>query len=42
MEITGRITKDAVVHSTKSEREVVKFCLAINESYRIKAVTKSK
>ena len=36
MEITGRITKDAVVNATKSEREVVNFSIAINDSYRIK------
>ena len=36
MEITGRITKDAVVNATKNGREVVNFSIAINDSYRTK------
>lgn len=42
MEITGRITKNAVVNSTKNEREVVNFSLAINDSYRIKGSNEIK
>lgn len=34
MEITGRITKDASVHTTKAGKEVVNFSLAVNESYK--------
>lgn len=36
MTIVGRITKDAVVNSTKDERRVVNFSLAINERYKPK------
>ena len=36
MEITGRITKDAVVNQVANEREVVNFSIAINDSYKIK------
>ena len=42
MEITGRITKDAVVNATKSERDVVNFSIAINDSYRIKGSNEIK
>lgn len=36
MTIVGRITKDAVVNSTKNERKVVNFSIAINERYKLK------
>jgi single-strand DNA-binding protein len=36
MTIVGRITRDAVVNSTKDERKVVNFTLAINERYKPK------
>ena len=36
MTIVGRVTRDAVVASTKDERKVVNFSLAINERYRSK------
>jgi single-strand DNA-binding protein len=36
MNIVGRITRDAVVNSTKDERKVVNFALAINERYKPK------
>jgi single-strand DNA-binding protein len=36
MEIVGRVTADAKVTRTKSEKEVVNFTVAVNESYRTK------
>lgn len=36
MTIIGRITKDATVNTTKDDRKVVNFSLAINESYKPK------
>jgi len=36
MTIVGRITKDAVVNSTKNSRKVVNVSLAINERYKPK------
>ncbi|NTS43021.1 single-stranded DNA-binding protein [Flavisolibacter sp. BT320] len=36
MTIIGRITKDAIVATTKDDRKVVNFSLAINESYQPK------
>ncbi len=36
MEITGRLTADASVHTTKGEKQVVNFSIAINDSYRPK------
>ena len=36
MTIIGRITKDAIVNTTKDNRKVVNFSLAINESYQPK------
>jgi single-strand DNA-binding protein len=39
MEIIGRVTKDAIVSVTKSEKEVVNFSLAVNMSYRPKGQT---
>lgn len=36
MELTGRITANATVHTTKDDRKVVHFCIAINDSYKPK------
>lgn len=36
MEISGRITKDAVTAKVLNDREVVNFSIAINDSYRPK------
>jgi len=33
MQITGRITSDAVVRNTKSDKKVVGFNVALNENY---------
>jgi single-strand DNA-binding protein len=37
MEITGRITADAVVSTTKSDKQVVNFNIAINDRYQTKS-----
>lgn len=42
MEIVGRITKDAVVHQLKDERQVVNFTIAINDYYKGKGSTEGK
>lgn len=34
MEITGRITRDAVVSQLKDERQVINFTVAINDYYK--------
>ncbi len=39
MELTGRVTADAVVGTTKSGKEVVEFSLAINDYYKPKGAT---
>ncbi|OIQ93632.1 single-stranded DNA-binding protein [mine drainage metagenome] len=36
MEITARVTANAVVKTVKNERKVVNFNVAINDSYKIK------
>lgn len=36
MEITGRLTGDAVVRTLSDERQVVNFSLAVSESYKAK------
>lgn len=36
MEITGRLTADAAVATTRSGKQVVRFSIAINDSYRAK------
>ena len=36
MLIIGRITKDAVVNQTKTERQVVSFSIAVNDWYKSK------
>ena len=40
MEITGRLTADARVNETKSNKKVVGFNLAINDTYRKDGETK--
>ena len=39
MELTGRVTADAVVSTTKSGKEVVEFSIAINDYYKPKGAT---
>ena len=34
MEITGRLTDEAKVNKTSNGKEVVNFCIAINERYK--------
>ncbi|MFV5692944.1 single-stranded DNA-binding protein [Flavobacterium sp. LT1R49] len=41
MEITGRVTADAVVHKVNSDKEVVNFSIAINDSYKLKGSTEA-
>ncbi|GEM63856.1 hypothetical protein SF1_18380 [Sphingobacterium faecium NBRC 15299] len=36
MNITGRLTRDAEVNTTKGGKEVVNFSVAVNESYKNK------
>ena len=36
MEITGRVTANATVHTTKDGRKVVHFSIAMNDSYKSK------
>lgn len=36
MEITGRLTRDAVVAKTAKDRQVVNFSIAVNETYKTK------
>ncbi|MCV9932854.1 single-stranded DNA-binding protein [Flavobacterium sp. LS1R47] len=36
MEITGRLTRDAVVAKTAKERQVVNFSIAVNDTYKTK------
>jgi len=42
MEIIGRLTRDAVVAKVNSERQVVNFSIAVNDSYRPKNSTEVK
>ena len=42
MEISGRITKDAVTAKVSNDREVVNFSIAINDSYRPKGAEELK
>ena len=42
MEISGRITKDAVTAKVSNGREVVNFSIAINDSYRPKGSSELK
>ncbi|MFD2943275.1 single-stranded DNA-binding protein [Flavobacterium notoginsengisoli] len=41
MEITGRVTADAIVHKA-GEREVVNFSIAVNDRYKPKGSTEYK
>lgn len=36
MEITGRVTADAVVRTLSDERQVVNFAVAVNDTYEAK------
>ena len=36
MEITGRLTTDAQVRTTKSKKELVSFTIAVNDGYKAK------
>lgn len=42
MEISGRITKDAVMAKVSNDREVVNFSIAVNDSYRQKGSSELK
>ena len=42
MELTGRVTGDAVVKTLQDEKQVVNFSIAINEYYKPKEATESK
>ena len=42
MEITGRLTADAQVNKVGSDRQVVNFSIAINDSYRPKGSSEVK
>lgn len=42
MEITGRITKDAVVNQLKDERQVINFTVVINDYYKAKNSSEGK
>ena len=42
MEITGRITKDAVVNKLKDGRQVTSFTVAINDYYKPKNSTEGR
>lgn len=42
MEISGRITKDAVTAKVSNDREVVNFSIAINDTYRPKGAEELK
>lgn len=41
MELTGRVTADAVVSTTKSGKEVVEFSIAINDYYKPKGAAEA-
>jgi single-strand DNA-binding protein len=38
MEITGRLTKDAVIKKTTNDKDFVTFTVAVNDSYKAKGV----
>ena len=42
MEITGRLTRDAVVANTAKDRQVVNFSIAVNDTYKAKGSTEVK
>jgi single-strand DNA-binding protein len=37
MEITGRLTADTIISTTKSDKEVVNFSIAVNDRYKTKS-----
>ncbi|SDE86588.1 single-strand DNA-binding protein [Mucilaginibacter pineti] len=37
MEITGRLTADAIIGKTKNNKEVVNFSIAVNDRYKTKS-----
>ena len=41
MEITGRLTRDAVVAKTAKDRQVVNFSIAVNDTYKAKGNTEA-
>ena len=41
MELTGRVTADAVISITKSGKEVVEFSIAVNNYYKPKGATEA-
>ena len=42
MEITGRLTRDAVVANTAKDRQVVNFSIAVNDTYKAKGSNEVK
>lgn len=42
MEITGRVTADAVVHKVSYDKQMVNFSIAINDNYKPKGSTEVK
>ncbi|MNR13870.1 single-stranded DNA-binding protein [compost metagenome] len=42
MEITGRLTKDAVLVKINNDKQVINFSIAINDSYKIKGDSQRK
>ncbi|OXG03672.1 single-strand DNA-binding protein [Flavobacterium araucananum] len=42
MEITGRLTADAVVQKVNNDKQVVNFSIAINDNYKTKGSTEVK
>lgn len=42
MEITGRLTQDAAIRTTKSNKEVVNFSIAMNHQYKKDGVRKKE
>ena len=42
MEIVGRVTANAMVSSTKNEKQVVNFSIAVNEAYKPKGSSEVK
>lgn len=42
MEITGRLTADAVVQKVNNDKQVVNFSIAINDNYKPKGSTEVK
>lgn len=42
MELTGRLTANAIVSTLKDERQVVNFTIAINDYYKPKGATEVK